>query len=291
MRGWELMQQSWSVLKQDKELLIFPVLSGLACLLVASTFVLPFLVAPQFSVQMFAALDNQAANPQDQLVAQALWFTITFLFYFVNYFVIVFFNTALVSCAIIRYKGGDPTVSDGLGAAASRLPQIFAWALLAATVGTILQAIEERASFIGRIVVGLLGLMWSAATFLVVPILAVERLGPIDAVKRSVQLLRRSWGDGLVGNFGLGLIGFLLSLPGLAVIALGVFLAASQESLLLGFVAGAAGVIYLVALSIIMSALKQIFIAGLYIYAAEQRVPSGFDEELFRTAFTRKKGW
>jgi hypothetical protein len=291
MRGWELMQQSWSVLKQDKELLVFPILSGIACLLVSATFVAPFLLVPQFAGPMLGALDDKAADPGVQLVAQAAWLLLTFLFYFVNYFVIVFFNTALVSCAIIRFKGGDPTVRDGLAAACARLPQIFAWALLAATVGMILRAIEERAGIIGRFVVGLLGLMWSAATYLVVPILAVEKLGPIDAVKRSVQLLRHCWGDGLVGNFGLGLIGFLLALPGILVLFAAVFLGFAANNLVIGIALILVAVAYLVTLSIVMSALKQVFIAGLYIYAAEERVPEGFDEEIMRTAFTRRKRW
>jgi hypothetical protein len=203
--------------------------------------------------------------------------------------VIVFFNTALVSCAIIRFKGGDPTVSDGLSAAMSRLPQIFGWALLAATVGMILHSIEKRANFVGQIVVSILGLMWSAATYLVVPVLVVEKLGPIDALKRSVLLLRHCWGDGLVGNFSLGLIGFLLAIPGIALIMGAFFLGAAAESLVLGIALGVLGVAYLVVLSIVISALKQIFIAGLYIYAAEEHVPEGFDEELMRTAFCRRE--
>jgi hypothetical protein len=289
MRGLELLKQSWSVLKKDKELIVFPILSGIACLLVALSFAGPFLVAPELGQRLFEGLENKADNPQVELVTRGIVFVLTFLFYFVNYFVIVFFNTALVSCAIIRFKGGDPTVSDGLKAAMARLPQILGWALLAATVGMILKAIEERASFVGQIVVNLLGLMWTAATFLVVPILVVEKLGPIDAVKRSVVLLTRCWGDGLVGNFGLGLIGVLLALPGIFVIVGGVMLGVAANSLILGIALAAIGVAYLIALAITMSALKQIFIAGLYIYAAEERVPDGFDEEIMRTAFRRKK--
>jgi hypothetical protein len=289
MRGLELLQQSWSVLKKDKELLVFPALSGIACLLVAATFVLPFLVAPGLVDTMFG-VNPQAAqpNPNADVVRQVLWVVLTFLFYFLNYFVIVFFNTALVSCAIIRFRGGDPTVMDGLQAAGARLPQIAAWALLAATVGIILRAIEERAGAVGKIVTGILGLVWSVVTYLVVPVLAVEKLGPIEALKRSSQLLLNCWGEGLVGNLGLRLIGFLLMLPGFFVILLAVYAGFATQSLIVGIGLGLSGVIYLVILSIVLSALEQIFVAGLYIYAAEHRVPDGFDEDLLRTAFRRK---
>ena len=37
-RGWSLMKQSWSVLQVDKKLIVFPILSFLACLVVLASF-------------------------------------------------------------------------------------------------------------------------------------------------------------------------------------------------------------------------------------------------------------
>jgi TatD family hydrolase len=67
---------------------------------------------------------------------------------------------------------------------------IFQWALLAATVGIILKMIEGRSSIIGKLVAGLIGLAWTLASFLVVPILAFEELGPFEALSRSAELFR-----------------------------------------------------------------------------------------------------
>src|SRR5262245_6924841 len=232
-RGWELAGQSWEVLKRDKSLVIFPILSGIACLLVVASFLLPLFLVPGFGAGLQAVFDEDAAGHQKP-AAQIVYAALLFAFYFVNYFVIVFFNTALVSCAIVRFKGGEPTLSDGLRMAGARLPQIAGWAALSATVGVILKMVEEKTDWIGQIVIGLIGAAWAVATYLAVPTLAVEGVGPIEALKRSAGLIRQTWGEGLAGNIGMGLIGFLISLPGIALIILGVFAAAAGHAVVFG---------------------------------------------------------
>lgn len=283
-RSWEMLKQSYAVLKKQKTLLVLPVLSGLACLVVLASFALPFIVNPELAEKFFA--DAKQAKQQGDSSLQIVGFVFAFLFYFVNYFIIVFFNTALASCAIVHFKGGEPTLGDGLAAASRRLPQILAWAFVAATVGMILKAIEDKAGRLGTFIVGLLGLAWSAAVYLVVPVLAVEGLGPVAAVKRSIGLLRKTWGEGLAGGLGLGLAGFLLSLPGIVLIVVGGMLGATSVPLMVAIIA--LGFIYLVGISIVLSTLKQIFISGLYLYAAEGQLPSGFSEDIVSEAFRKK---
>jgi Family of unknown function (DUF6159) len=287
-RGWELAGQSWEVLKRDKSLVVFPILSGIACLLVVASFLLPLFLVPGVGAGLMAVFDEDAVG-QQKPTAQIAYAALLFAFYFVNYFVIVFFNTALVSCAIIRFKGGDPTLSDGLRMAASRLPQIAGWAALSATVGVILKMIEEKTDWIGQIVISLIGTAWAVATYLAVPTLAVEGVGPIEALKRSAGLIRKTWGEGLAGQFGLGWIGFLICLPGIALLFGGVFAIAMAQAVVLGAVLMAFGLIALLAGSIVTSTLKQIFIAGLYVFATEQRVPNGFSQDLMRSAFAPKR--
>jgi hypothetical protein len=105
---------------------------------------------------------------------------------------------------IIRFKGGDPTLVDGFRAAAARLPQIAGWALVAATVWLWLRVIESRSERVGEIVAGLLGMTWSAVPYFVVPVIVIERTGPVDAFRRPVSILRRTWGEALSANFGVG---------------------------------------------------------------------------------------
>jgi hypothetical protein len=283
-RGWELVKESWSVLRQDKELMLFPILSSIACILVAASFALPFIFVPELT----KAFVDQKNHENGANAGRIAGYVIGFLFYFVNYFVIVFFNVALVSCALIRFRGGNPTVGDGLGAAVQRLPQIFAWALVAATVGMLLRMLEERLSWLGKIAIGLVGMVWSMAIYFVVPVLAAERVGPIEAVKRSSKILMKTWGESLVGNISMGVISFLFCLPAFALIFAGIALAVALNSVVVGIVVGAIGVIYLIFVSIVTSTLQQIFLAGTYLYASEGVVAPGFREELFREAFRKK---
>jgi hypothetical protein len=177
-------------------------------------------------------------------------------------------------------------VRDGIQAAWARLPQILAWACVAATVGTLLRMVEERVQLIGRIVVAFLGLAWTVTTLLVVPVIAAEGLRPLDAARRSVTLLRNSWGENLTGKVSIGAVSFLLSLPGVALLV-AAYLRAATSGIEAASGLFAAGVIYPSAFSIVLSTLTEIFVTGAYLYAAEGRVPTGFSEPLLREAFRK----
>ena len=274
--GWELTKQSINVLKLDKELLLFPILSGISCMLVLATFAVPMWQTGVFDE---ATVEQFQDNP--------LTYVVLFAYYFVNYFVIIFFNSALVACAVIRLKGGDPTVMDGISAAMARLPQIASWALVSATVGLILKVIESRSERVGQIVASLLGAAWSIMTFFVVPVLVVEKTGPVQSVSRSISILKRTWGESLTANFSIGFIMFLLSLVGLLPIIAGV-VALASEAMVIGFVLIAVGIVLLLAVSLISSALNSIILAALYIFAAEGETPIGFDGSVVRTAFAQR---
>lgn len=301
-RGWELMKQSWRVLWLDKELMLFPVFSSVACLLVMASFALPIVVSPSArewvlsyagSVNAQDGADGGAVAARDpearefsteHLVAGA----IAFVFYLTTTFVIVYFNTALACCAIIRFSGGNPTLGDGLRAATERLPQILGWALLSATVGTILKRIEERVPAVGKLVLGLVGMAWAVVTFLVVPILAAEKIGPFAAVKRSASLLRKTWGEALVGQVSLGAVQLLFFLPVIAGGIGAVALSVNMESILPIAIGGCLLLVYVVLLAIVFSTLQQILLAAVYQYAAAGTVPAGFSPELIESAFKRK---
>ena len=272
--GWCLAQQSLRVLQLDKELLLFPAMSGLACLLVLASFALPLWQTGEVQVVL-----NERQAPQSPLV-----YVVLFAFYFVNYFVIVFLNVGLIACAMIRFRGGDPTVGDGLRAAMARLPQIAGWALVSATVGMLLRVIESRSEKVGQIVAGLMGMAWGAATYFVVPVLVVEKVGPVDAVKRSFAILRKTWGETLTANFSIGLFVFLAYLVAFVPLLLG-GLIAGPVGLIVG---GVATVVLCIGIGLASTALNTIVLAATYLYAAEGVVPQQFDRELLKNAFTRK---
>jgi hypothetical protein len=275
-RSWSLVKASAAVLRADKELLVLPLLSSIAVLLVVASF-----IAPALGFGWLQALDEgDSVSP-----AMMAW---AFAFYISQYFVMFFFNTALVGAAMIRLDGGDPTVRDGLRIASSRVGAIFGYAVIAATVGLLLQVLEQRAGFLGRIVIGLIGVAWTAVSFLTVPVLVAREVGPIDAVKESAGLLRRTWGENLIGAGGIGLVfGLLMVLTILLGIGLTLAAVATGSVALLAVVAAIA-VLAVIAVGLLQAALSGVYSAALYRYAVSGDAPSGFDGMLLQGAFQKK---
>ncbi len=271
---FSMMRSSWEVLKKDRELLLFPVFSSICCLLVLASFAVPLYWTGAW----------QLPAEEEGPVAQAAYYAIWFLFYFINYFVIIFFNSAVVACAIFRMRGGNPTLSTGVSAAMARLPQIVGWALVSATIGIILRIIESGSRHFGHLVAGILGAAWTVLTFLVVPILVVERKGPLTAAKESMMLVKKTWGEQLVAHFGFGFIFFLLGIPGLGLFAAGIFM----PSTVLKVVFIVAGFIYMVLLGLVQSTLQTIFQAAVYLYVRDGRAPEGFDRSDLAAAMRQR---
>jgi len=264
------MSASWQVLKGDKGLLVFPLISGICCLLIVASFALPIYFTDHW----------RPPGRDAETIQQIAYYGTLFLFYFCNYFVVVFFNAGIVACATMRMSGGNPTIGDGFRAAATRLPVIAGWALLSATVGLVLRIIEDRSDKIGRLVAGLFGAAWAVISFLVVPILVVENKNPVAALKDSTALLKKTWGEQAVGHFSFGLVFFLLAIPAVILIVAGFFTGS-----LIGIAACIGlGVLYLIVLGLVQSALQSIFQAALFLYARDGQVPAGFEAELLGNA-------
>lgn len=271
--SWELLKASLRVLMADKELVIFPIISTFGVLLVTLTFALPFFLSNLF--------DRILTGGRVEI----LGFVIAFLFYVVQYTVIFFANTALVGAALIRLKGGDPTVGDGFRIAASRIGPILGYALIAATVGMVLRAISQRSRGLGRIIVGLIGFAWNVATYLVVPVLAVENVGPIEAIRRSAGLLRRTWGEQIAGHLGLGAVFALFYIAGLVILVPVLILAINLQSLVLIGGSIAVIILFLMLTGLVQSTLEGIYSAAVYQYATTGQAGAFFDEQLVRGAF------
>jgi hypothetical protein len=273
-RTWSLMSACWQVLKRDKEMLLFPFISGFCCLLLVASFAIP----------LYATGHWRPPARDAQMDQQLMYYGVLFLFYICNYFIIVFFNAAIVACAMIRLGGGNPTVGDGFRAASARLPVIAGWAVISATVGLVLRLIEDRSEKVGRFVAGLLGIAWTVVSFLVIPIMVIENKNPFTALKESTALLKRTWGEQLIGNFSFGMIFSLLSLPAFLLVLLAIF--SGNLAAIIGCIAVA--VLYLIVLALIQSALQAIFQAALFLYVRDGQVPDGFEAGLLESAMGRR---
>lgn len=259
-RSWKLMKISLSVLRKDKEILIFPFLSFTACIIILISFFVGF---------FFLGIPTMMSQPW-------LWVPVIFVLYLFLFFIVIFFNTAVIGCAQIRLNGGDPTISDGLRIATQNIGRIFIWALISATVGVILQAIRERAGWVGKLVAGIIGIAWAYVTFFIIPVLIYEKKGVPASIRRSAELFKQTWGETIVGTIGFGIIFVLLALLGIIPIILG-FVIMNTVSIIAGFFIA---FIYWAILGVVASATNGIYVAALYQYATKKELPSVYDPSL-----------
>jgi hypothetical protein len=263
-RSIELFKTSWGILMADKKLLVFPLLSGIISLIVLATFIIPLVIGGIFGNLVF--------------------YIALFAFYLVSYFVVIFFNTALVSCVNARLHGKEMSVGEGLKTAMNHFISILAWALVSATVGIILQILREEGGYIGKIAASLVGGAWGLVTFFVVPILVLEDKGVFDAIKESTNLIKKTWGETIIGSGSIMLVFVVIGIIGLL---------ATLATLLLGSmtVFGIALVLFIgfvIVLAVVAAAMQGIFVTALYTYARTGTVPSAFRNDLIQNAFVQK---
>ncbi len=266
--GWNITINSFKILKENKQLLIFPVLSGISMILILGSFGTAFYASAGWNV------DN--ISNDDPLVNYGLMF----LFYFVNYFVVVFFNTALIHCTRLYFRGEAVSVAKGLQFAISRLGVIVSWALFAATIGTLLKIIQENVGWIGKIITGLIGVVWSIATFFVVPVIAYENAGPLQAFKRSSQIMKDKWGESLASTFSLGLI----QLAAVFIVAVPLFIIGSLIHIITGIALAVLGILLVAA---VMSATQTIFVSAVYHNVTGDPVQH-YNQQLINNMFEHK---
>jgi len=267
--GWTITKNSFAILQKNKQLIIFPILSGASLILVMGTFVVGVLAASGWQADYI------------DTTSRVVTYAIMFGFYFVNYFIIVFFNMALIHCTKLFFDGEEVSVSIGLKFSISRIGYIVSWAIFAATIGTILKIIQENTGALGKIITGLIGIVFSVATFFVVPIIAYENLGPIDAFKRSTQLMKQKWGESLSATFSMGLIQtlvYLLIIIPFAIIAMYI-------NILLG-----AGLAIMAAFIVfaVFSAAKTIFVSSVY-HNVTGTIDDHFNQQIIDSLFVQKK--
>ena len=281
-RGWGIVSTSWAVLRQHPSLLILPVFSGVAFAALLAAIGFSVFAGYNAGALTDAAGEVRGDNP--------LLYVAAFGFYFVSMFIVIFFNAALVACALDALAGREPSISRGISAAMNRLPQIFGWTLVASTVGLLLNILQsflrDKLGFIGALLGGGAELAWSVTTYFVVPVVVAEGVGPIEGVKRSGAILKKTWGESLGGEGGMGLISFLFSLPLVLLVVVGVSLSRDTD---IGPTVIAAlitiAVFYMLALTVVFSALATIFRAGAYVYATTGQPPGGMNRSFLESTF------
>ncbi len=261
-----LAKASWNVLRSDRKLVLLPVISGAVTLLVAVSFLVPSAIV---------ANNAGGAGPVSIILAA--------IAYFVAAYVVIFFNAALVYAADAHMHGAEVTIGQAIKFASSRSHVLLPWAVVSASVSVVLRVLE-RQGIVGRIIGTIAGVAWSLVTFLVLPVLVVEDLGPIQAVKRSGSLFKRVWGEQVISNGGIGLIAVLAILAGLIPAAL--LFAVGGAVAVIGVVLFVA---WAIVVSLVASTLTGILSMALYRYATDGQVP-GFDTQQLQGAFRPRTG-
>lgn len=255
-----------TVIRLDRELLVLPVLNAVAAIIFA---LLLWLVASGLGADLSG---NSESGGQGLIVIA--------IFGLLGMNVInTFFKGALVAGAHERFTGGDPTIGSSLSGASARLHRLLPWALMATTVGIILSIIERQGGQLGRIARGIFDMAWGVITFLIVPVVMFDDLGPVAGLKRSGQLLRTSWGENLTAQVGFGLFSFALAIPGILLVVLG-----SSSGIWALIVIGVLAVMFA---AVVAAALNGIFQTALYLYVTTGEAPSGFGEQQLSSSFNQ----
>ena len=246
-RAWRLMGASFSVLRADPELLIFPAVAML------------FSVAAGAIGLVFVLTEVHSGAGAGANGTRETVFIVSLIAAYPLTFVSLYCGVALAAVLAMRLEGRQASARDGWAAARGRLGMIAAWTLLVCTVGALLRVLEQRLPLGGRIVAALVGLSWSLATLFAVPVLAYEGLGPLQTLRRSSQIFKLRWGAQIGGAAGIGAVTALVAGPLAVVIVIGISTPGALGALLVAV--GTAGLFAALAAS---TALEQVYRVFLY---------------------------
>lgn len=262
-QGWQLTKKAWSVIRTHPRLLKLTITGGVLAIAVAIVLGVPG--------GLLAATDDQTAS----IVGYVL---LALAAYLASFFVI-YFNVALAAAADAALAGGQPDVAVAKARARELLPVIAGWALLSLVISVLLNALRQRGGSAGNLLGSLGAAAWGFVTFFVIPVVALEGIGPVAAVKRSSQLVRQRWGQQVTGNVAIGGITFLVQIVGVLVLVLGVVLLVSgaTASAFLGAMLAVIGAVVLIAGAVVSGAIRGVFGVALYHFSVDDEAVGPFD--------------
>jgi uncharacterized membrane protein len=269
---FKMLGASWHVLKKDMEILLFFFLN-LACKLALAYFAYKnfMLLYPEGVESLRKDIQGER---HDFLIASGAMIV---AYHFINQF----FNAAIVGSAARRLTGKNPNLFTGIFDALKRLPSLLIWAIIYSAMMTFTGWIKRKGKTqkaIGTAVQA----AFHVASFFTLPLIMVENANPFSAMGRSTQLLGKSWGQQVVANISLFGFRFLMSAPGLALIAFGekVFPAGTNRMIPVWV-----GSFLVILASGIVQTLTEIYRTALYLYVRDQKAPQGFAQDQLQNTF------
>jgi hypothetical protein len=275
-----IFSQSWQILKQDKELAWFPVLSAITSLIALAFFAaVIFFTFLKGDIHMLQTMsESQPTGP--------VGYSILFAYYIVMFCITNYFLAGLYAIVHGRFNGQNLSMSDGIAHANKNFNKIFIWSLISATVGLVLQIIADRSKIIGNIVAGIFGAAWNILTYFSLPSLVIGQRSIKDSFKESASVIRKTWGETIIINFSMGLFfGCIFFLGTALAIGIVILVPISQIFLIVSILY----IIFFVTMIIISSTLGAIFKLALYEYAVTGVIPNGFTPEIIHGAIVSKQ--
>lgn len=272
-RGWALSKKSFALVEHDRRLLLFPLISILAT---GTAAVIVF--AP-----VVAWWESSGGDVP--------WIVGAVVGFYVLNVISTFFGVAFIAVARTSLQGGAWTMADGWRCARTRLVPILLWSVVATLVGLLLQALERvrGGALVNVVARWIIGAAWSLATLFIVPVLALEGGSPFAAAKRSVEIVRKRWGEGVAGSLTIGGIFSLVFLAGLAPFLIG--LAVLRSAPVLGVPLIVVGVAIVAVGMVVNAAVSQLFRFVLYEYAVGDRTLGPFSAAELDAALTPRRRW
>jgi uncharacterized membrane protein len=282
-RSWQITKLSFKVISKDKKLLLFPLISGIFSILFLIFLVFPMLVT------------SNIVSEEETAPAMIYEYGVLFLVYLGISFIAIFFNTCVVYILKNRFEGKETKITQALSYSLSKIHFIFIWSMISATVGVILALIQkfaERLGYAGQIITLILtkifGLVWGIISLFVIPSMIYHNLDPIQAIKKSVETVKKTWGESLIRHYGLGIIQFILLLLGFfTTIGLIIAFVGLGPYALLTIIIIA--IIYVLFIILLFSVANLTYSTALYIYADTGKIPDGFSEDSIKNAFINPK--
>ena len=276
---WQITKLSWKVLQLDRELIFFPIMGTIGAIIVGG------IAAGVFGATGTFDRVGSGSEPELNLVDVI----VTLAAYFGALYMVIFCNAALIAAARERLEGGDPNVMSGIRAVRGMWLAILGWTIITGTVGLILQALQSMARenshgvmrIVAVILVALLQTAWAYITFFVIPVLVVERIGPISAIRRSGSLLRQSWGEQLTASFSFFII-YILAVLIVAIPVVILIFIAPVAAIIVGVVLGGIAIAS-------VAAMEGIFKAALYEWVSEGKGSEWFDQQLLSNAYAHRE--
>ncbi len=272
-RSGEITAQTWGVIRENRQLLRFPLLAAVWGIVAAAIFMVPAAIV----LGLF-----------DDLVARIAGFALIAFGAWVATFVGVRYMAGLVFVADKILKGEPATFQDGMEAVNEHNGALGLWALITVVVGWILSMVQGGGddnvvvTILRVVLASLLSAAWSLVTFFVLPVIMLERASTPEAMKRSVSIIKTKWGEAVVGSFRIGVrVALVFILPGLVIAAVGVGLVVAVggvPAIALGGALVVAGVALMVVGMVRQAAARQVFGVALYHYAADGIVVGPFVE-------------